>query len=308
MKLALAAILLFVLVGSLVVELQVVMANPYIPPSEPVIELPALIVQAPQNFTTYNTDGITLNFTVTRPGRWFYYTQFQEISYTLDEGKMQVLFLREQKANLGDGDGLDIINQYFVPIDGLTQGEHILEVKVVAVAFYIDQPHLIRLQKEFETTEKIYLTIDKVIPSILIHTPENKTYDEGGFFPLNFTINEPASWMGYSLDNKANTTLNGNTTIDVQAGFHTLTVYANDTAGNMGTSNLVEFTLQPNLPRPTNSPTSSPTQQPTLEPTLTPWLEDGHGGLDVTRLIIASLLTLVAIVGIAVFLRKRSKK
>ncbi len=89
-----------------------VKANPYIPPLEPITYLPTLEIQTPQNFTTHKVDSTTLNFTVTRPGTWFYYTQFQEINYALDGGKSQVLFLREQKANLGDGDGLETINQY----------------------------------------------------------------------------------------------------------------------------------------------------------------------------------------------------
>jgi len=60
-------------------------------------------------------------------------------------------------------------------------------------------------------------------------------------------------------------------------------------------------------PTPSPTPTNSPTQQPTLEPTLTPWLEGGHGGLDLTRLIIASLLTLAVIVGLLFYFKKRRR-
>ena len=72
-------------------------------------------------------------------------------------------------------------------------------------------------------------------------------------FQLNFTVDKPTSWMGYSLDTEANVTLTGNTTIDAgQTGYHTITIYANDTAGNMGASDLVQFKLQlENFPTPT---------------------------------------------------------
>jgi hypothetical protein len=63
--------------------------------------------------------------------------------------------------------------------------------------------------------------------------------------PINFVVNEPTVWTGYSLDNGAVTDVAGNITLSVPAGDHTIVVYANDTAGNIGESEMAHFTVQP---------------------------------------------------------------
>jgi len=87
-------------------------------------------------------------------------------------------------------------------------------------------------------------TYELTPPVIDILSPENKTYATSSV-PLTFTVNDysPISWMGYSLDNQPNATITGNTTLsDLALGTHDITVYANDTYGNMGSSNKVYFT------------------------------------------------------------------
>lgn len=84
---------------------------------------------------------------------------------------------------------------------------------------------------------------DTTPPTIIIISPENKTYITTSI-PLTFTVNEPTSWIGYSLDNQANITITGNITlIGLSEGAHSIIVYANDTAGNMGASKTVYFTV-----------------------------------------------------------------
>ena len=57
-------------------------------------------------------------------------------------------------------------------------------------------------------------------------------------------MNEPTSWIGYSLDGKANVTIAGNTTLTALSnGAHSLTIYANNTFGNVGASEPVTFTI-----------------------------------------------------------------
>jgi len=86
--------------------------------------------------------------------------------------------------------------------------------------------------------------VDTLPPSIEILSPENKTYTTS-FISLNFTVDEATSWIGYSLDSQMNVTMRGNTTIgSLSDETHAITVYANDTAGNMGSSNTVYFTIQ----------------------------------------------------------------
>jgi mannitol-specific phosphotransferase system IIBC component len=58
-----------------------------------------------------------------------------------------------------------------------------------------------------------------------------------------FTVDK-ANWTGYSLDGEQNNTINDNFTLNgLPNGLHNLTVYANDTYGNMGASETISFTV-----------------------------------------------------------------
>jgi len=62
---------------------------------------------------------------------------------------------------------------------------------------------------------------------------------------LSFTVDEATSWIGYSLDGQVNVTIAGNTTLSgLSDGSHSLIVYANDTAGNTGASEIVYFGIK----------------------------------------------------------------
>ena len=85
---------------------------------------------------------------------------------------------------------------------------------------------------------------DVTPPTISVISPENKTYTVSNV-SLTFIISEPASWISYSLDEQANVTIAGNTTLTgLSDGTHSLTVYAKDTAGNTGTSETAYFTIE----------------------------------------------------------------
>jgi parallel beta-helix repeat protein len=91
-------------------------------------------------------------------------------------------------------------------------------------------------------------------PVISIVSPENKTYTVNNV-SLAFTVSEPTSWMGYSLDDQTNVTISGNTTLTgLSNGLHNLTVYATNADGKTGTSETVYFTIsaqsQPSEPFP----------------------------------------------------------
>jgi hypothetical protein len=89
-------------------------------------------------------------------------------------------------------------------------------------------------------------------PQITLLSPVNQVYNKSSV-DLVFTTDEAVNWTGYSLDGEQNVTVTGNTTIaDLPNGSHTLAVYANDTFGNMGTSETVFFTI-------TEPPESFPT-------------------------------------------------
>jgi hypothetical protein len=98
------------------------------------------------------------------------------------------------------------------------------------------------------STQKVVIASDTMPPTISVLSPENKTYTVSDV-PLTFTVSESTSWIGYSLDSQNNVTISGNTTlIGLSDWTHTITVYANDTAGNMGYSDIVHFTIDTTPP------------------------------------------------------------
>lgn len=84
---------------------------------------------------------------------------------------------------------------------------------------------------------------DLTPPIVHILSPENLTYDSTPF-SLVFTVNERTTWIGYALDNRQNVTIKENVTLpDLDNGSHKILVYANDTSGNTGSSQEVNFTV-----------------------------------------------------------------
>jgi hypothetical protein len=98
-----------------------------------------------------------------------------------------------------------------------------------------------------EVTALSFVNLATATPTISIWSPEHKTYALFGLIldiPLTFAVNEPVSWMAYSIDNQANVTITGNTTLTgVTKGSHSLVVYVNDIAGNTYASDWVYFTV-----------------------------------------------------------------
>jgi len=91
---------------------------------------------------------------------------------------------------------------------------------------------------------RIYFTVDATPPTVSNLSIENKTYDYNATIPLSFTVDKPSSWLTYSMDGQANVTIVGNTTLTgLSHGSHTLTVYANDTVGNIGASETITFSI-----------------------------------------------------------------
>lgn len=91
----------------------------------------------------------------------------------------------------------------------------------------------------------VFFTIDLSPPRIIILSPQNKTYDTTDI-PLTFAIDEPASGIAYSLDGQTDVIIAGNATLAVLSeGSHRVVVYANDTAGNAGNSEVIYFNVAP---------------------------------------------------------------
>lgn len=86
------------------------------------------------------------------------------------------------------------------------------------------------------------VTVGDVAPPIAINAPANGTYFGTSSVDLSFKISkQPVAWIGYSLDQKPNITIQGETEIQTVDGQHSIVVYANDSEGRMGVSNAVFF-------------------------------------------------------------------
>lgn len=87
-------------------------------------------------------------------------------------------------------------------------------------------------------------------PRLSVVSPENRAYNVSSL-PLVFTATKPVNWSGYSLDDRANVTIDEQAVLaELSDGNHSVVVYANDTSGNMGYSSIVYFsvdTVRPTL-------------------------------------------------------------
>jgi hypothetical protein len=247
-----------------------------------------LTIVEPSN-QTYNSDSLSLNATVC----WFF-ASLKSMSYNLDGLKSYPLDLESSKT------------EPFSPMHGiviglanltkLSEGIHKIIVYAEGTGYF---PQI----RSCKDQAIIYFTIDTTSPEISILSIENRTYNQQNI-PLNFTINEPTSWTAYSLDNQANSTINETLLLNgLVDGSHGLIIYANDTAGNMGKSENIFFSIKTTTPSP--SPTNSPTQQPTQTPR--PIVDDIKIENFIPAIIIICSVVIAIIIGTLNYLRKRRK-
>jgi hypothetical protein len=162
-------------------------------------------IVSPQN-KTYAIKDIPLTFTVSELPSW--------ISYSLDV-----------QTNIPISGNITLTN--------LSDGNHTVKISIKDSAGRLGY------------SDSIAFVVDTIPPSIEILSPENRTYTDASI-PLSFTINESTYWIGYSLDDGANQTVFANNRIlpSLFEGSHNLTLYAKDTAGNIGVSEKIWFTTR----------------------------------------------------------------
>jgi hypothetical protein len=111
---------------------------------------------------------------------------------------------------------------------------------------------------------KTALAQSNTVPVISILFPE----DNSSFnvvlgvvgFQVIYKTNTALSWVGYSIDGGGNVTVSGNSTYvyDIEnSGYHTFTLYANDTSGNWATPQTVTYYVTA-LSDATSPPAQSP--------------------------------------------------
>ena len=202
---------------------------------------------SPSNLT-YTSQSLTLNITV----KSFLDSSHANITmvYCID-GKTNTTIplqstpvpidVETTDANGTKTKGISIQSYYLITgwaaLPEISEGSH--NITVYGKYEYPGSYHNVGLDNR-----SVFFTINDGYPPIVSNLSlENKTYSQKDL-PLNFTTDESTSWMGYSLDGEENVTIAGNTTLAALAnGPHTIMVYANDTVGNMGASQTVNFNV-----------------------------------------------------------------
>ncbi len=110
-----------------------------------------------------------------------------------------------------------------------------------------DNPATIAVGYPYSTSFGYRCTVQTVFqsiaPKITLSSPQNQTYNESSV-PLVFSTDKTSNWTAYSLDGKQNVTVTGNRTItELTNGLHNVLVYANDSLGNIGASQTINFTI-----------------------------------------------------------------
>lgn len=179
--------------------------------------------------TTYNSPFLKLNVTVLTALAFF-----TSLSFRIDSQSR----LTVPMEKFDDGYGSFVGQRWdgLVKLPPLTDGEHKITLYLNGRAGFPTEP-------KPEKSTVIYFKINTEQPKIVNLSIKNQTYNQTEI-PLNLTINKQTSWIAYSLDNGAQITINGNTTLNVATGNHTIVVYANDTAGNMWRSEMTHFIVQ----------------------------------------------------------------
>jgi hypothetical protein len=109
-----------------------------------------------------------------------------------------------------------------------------------------------------------------------------------------FEVNEPTSWIGYSLDGNSNKTIYENYTIThLFYGSHTIIVYAKDNSGNIGTSEVYSFNL---------------TDQGISAATLTPNESTGNSSPSTLFIAVVAAAVVVTCVGSTVYIKKHRRQ
>jgi hypothetical protein len=216
-------------------------ANFLFPPGNPLIT-----IKSPTD-TTYNITTLALEVTFRT-----YKTAYEgggvsrHFTYTLDGQNPENITIRNSRVDMNPGG--DVFFWGEANLVNLTEGLHSLTVRVVfdyAPTPYYDGSTQYYGPYHTESEETVNFRIDIGSPKVVLLSLENKTYSTTDV-PLNFTVSKPDTQVTYSLDGRENVTTVRNTTLtNLPSGEHNLTVYAEDTAGNVGFSETIRFNIEP---------------------------------------------------------------
>jgi hypothetical protein len=212
-----------------------------------------ITIFSPENKTIYTSDNISFSFKVTlnstMPYIWSYIyitTVYYKASW-LQDNITVYKWSNHDLLNPSDDDPYLTEYSQEVNLTKTPEGKHNITITAVAEGEYYEGNGIYYFA--LNVSSSVNFIIDTTPPSISV--PMETRYNSSDV-PLNFTINEPYSKLSYMLDNKENVTISGNTTLaSLPNGMHNVTVYAWDVAGNIGTSGIMQFSVEVPKPFPT---------------------------------------------------------
>ena len=197
---------------------------------------------SPSNAAVYRSSLLTLNITTSSLFDTSIYNY--DLVYSID-GKNNATIpptsFSFQYPNGQTGPMCIVVLLAWVALPQLEDGLHTLTVYATyeRISSNTNWPPLI-----YDRSKTICVTINDGIPPIMANiSVTNETYLLNNL-TLSFTTDKPASWMGFSIDGKENLTITENTTLTALTnGPHNLSIYSNDSFGNMGASEPIDFSV-----------------------------------------------------------------
>jgi hypothetical protein len=269
-------------IASLTSQVSFAKANPFMHqfPNLPADPHTEVNVKYPTNLTKIFRDYMTVSISLDLT-QWYktYYPpivlpSISSVEYLIDGaivGRSNPAFGQNSGSTLASGN-VSVIS-YSALLNGLSSGEHSLQVKVLTsgdwkyqIGWLHNQVNGIPTYQESvdpvaDYSDSVYFTVE-VPPTISDLSIENMGVYNSTQILLSFNVDESVSQISYILDNMSNRCLSGNTTLSVSEGTHTIVIYATNTLGIIGRSETVSFIV--NVPAPT--PTSMPIV--TVEPSV----------------------------------------
>ena len=193
---------------------------------------------------TYASGHLALNLTLYSAGMMGSIDPRISMNYSID-GK-----LNGSVPLTVSNPGLHVVTNAagFVSLPELSEGSHVLTI------YLLGHNQRTAYPKYLSYVESVYFYVGSVPPdtrppeTLILSPLENETFMVTNItavsVPLNFTVDENVARLAFSLDGRPNATIAGNTSLtDLSAGSHNVTVFVSDSAGNVGASKTISFTI-----------------------------------------------------------------
>jgi hypothetical protein len=204
-------------------------------------------IRSPSN-QTY--DSGWLNLYVNFKG-WIFGNVWFSMNYSLDGKENETVPLKSHYFGFFKITGGHPEKNYwdgFIELPVLSNGSHYLTVYLECTWETADSfgKHI---NRSFDS-QTVHFTV--VSPLVLL--TRNETYNSTEI-PLNFYVRGEASQIVYNLDNQANVTIFGNTTLQgFTEGLHSINIYTPDEEGHWVNYDTVTFIVTKSVPTPISSP------------------------------------------------------